>query len=138
MGKLEAIRRDHEQRLGNLGREAEAAELKVGAGFLPYAHAHSALNTHTLHITHTSCPQAALIEYNLAAVDAALNAVREAVAAGMDWRDLGRMIKEERRAGNPVAGLIDSLQLEQGRITLLLRCECVCCWGGRWSDGEPW
>lgn len=37
--------------------------------------------------------QAALIEYNLEAVDAALNAVREAVASGMDWRDLARMIK---------------------------------------------
>jgi hypothetical protein len=78
-------------------------------------------------------PQAALIEYNLGAVDAALNAVREAVASGMDWRELGRMVKEERRAGNPVAGLIDSLQLEGGRITLLLRCvpaRRVCVFGG--------
>ncbi|KAI7842328.1 hypothetical protein COHA_003968 [Chlorella ohadii] len=91
VGKLEAIRRDHEKRLGSLGKEAESAQLK-----------------------------AALIEYNLEAVDAALNAVREAVASGMDWRDLARMIKEERRAGNPVAGLIDSLQLERSRVTLLL------------------
>ncbi|KAL4425918.1 hypothetical protein ABPG75_009934 [Micractinium tetrahymenae] len=91
VGKLEAIRKDHEKRLGTLGREAESAELK-----------------------------AALIEYNLEAMDAALNAVREAVASGMDWRDLARMIKEERRAGNPVAGLIDSLQLERSRVTLLL------------------
>ncbi len=44
------------------------------------------------------------------AVDAALDAVREALAGGMDWRDLARMVKEERRAGNPVASLIDSLQ----------------------------
>lgn len=29
MGKLEAIRRDHEKRLGTLSREAESAELKV-------------------------------------------------------------------------------------------------------------
>ena len=74
--------------------------------------------------------QAALIEYNLEAVDAAINAVREAVASGMDWRDLGRMIKEERRAGNPVAGLIDSLQLELSRVTLLLR------WGAAAGDLE--
>lgn len=46
------------------------------------------------------------------AVDAALDSVKEAVAAGMDWRDLARMIKDERRAGNPVAGLIDSLQVQ--------------------------
>ena len=40
MGKLEAIRRDHEKRLGSLGKEAEAAELKVGrlgaCGWLPW------------------------------------------------------------------------------------------------------
>lgn len=38
----------------------------------------------------------------------------------MDWRDLERMIKEERRAGNPIAGLIASLQLEDNKATLLL------------------
>ncbi len=41
-------------------------------------------------------------------------------SAGMDWQDLERMIKEERRAGNPVAQLIHSLQLPQNRATLLL------------------
>ncbi len=30
VGKLEAIRRDHEKRLGSLGKEAESAQLKVG------------------------------------------------------------------------------------------------------------
>lgn len=64
--------------------------------------------------------QAALIEYNLEAVDGAINAVRGALAQGLDWRELGHMIKAERRAGNPVAQLIHSLQLEQNRITLLL------------------
>jgi hypothetical protein len=34
VGKLEAIRRDHETRLGSLGKEAEAAELKVGGGLV--------------------------------------------------------------------------------------------------------
>ena len=64
--------------------------------------------------------QAALIEYNLDAVDAAINAVREALASGLDWRELGQMIKAERRAGNPVAGLIDSLALEKNKITVVL------------------
>jgi len=122
-------------------------------------------------------PQAALIEYNLDAVDAAINAVREAVASGMDWRDLARMIKvrscgasplyssglqikklvftdsrgglplshpictgcccvqEERRAGNPVAGLIDSLQLERSRVTLLLRWVSA---GRGWEWASVW
>ena len=64
--------------------------------------------------------QAALIEYNLTAVDAAINAVREALASGLDWRELGQMIKAERRAGNPVAGLIDSLALEKNKMTVVL------------------
>jgi predicted ribosome quality control (RQC) complex YloA/Tae2 family protein len=92
LGKLDAIRRDHELRLEALSKEAEAAERR-----------------------------AALIELNLDAVDAALNAVREALAGGMDWNDLARMIKDEKKAGNPVAALIDSLQLEKNKITLVLR-----------------
>lgn len=63
---------------------------------------------------------AELIEYNLDDVDAAILAVRTALASGMDWKDLGRMIKEEKKAGNPVAGVIHSLQLETNQITLLL------------------
>lgn len=35
-------------------------------------------------------------------MDAALNAVREAVASGMDWRDLARMIKVGWGAGRQV------------------------------------
>ncbi|KAL2651385.1 hypothetical protein R1flu_019513 [Riccia fluitans] len=67
-----------------------------------------------------SVHMAELIEYNLDDVDAAISAVRTALASGMDWKDLGRMIKEEKKAGNPVAGLIHSLQLETNQITLLL------------------
>lgn len=43
-----------------------------------------------------------------------------AIATGMDWHDLELLIKEERRAGNPVAGSVHSLQLDQNKITLLL------------------
>ncbi|KAK9805687.1 hypothetical protein WJX72_012021 [[Myrmecia] bisecta] len=91
LAKLDRIRTDQGQRAEDLEKEAAEAEAKAN-----------------------------LIEYNLEAVDAAINAVREALAAGLDWRELARMIKDERRAGNPVAGLIDSLQLERNKITLLL------------------
>ena len=113
VGKLDAIRKDHEKRLGSLEKEAEAAQLKVGWGgdggwaggacgaaglwrrrFL------LALCGHFVVLPSPASPtQAALIEYNLEAVDAALNAVREAVASGMDWRDLARMIKVGRGVG---------------------------------------
>ena len=38
----------------------------------------------------------------------------------MDWLELESMVREERRAGNPVACLIHSLQLDQNRVTLVL------------------
>lgn len=64
--------------------------------------------------------QATLIEYNLDAVHGAIGAVRTALAGGLNWKELKRLIKTEREAGNPVASIIHSLELEQNRITLLL------------------
>lgn len=63
---------------------------------------------------------AELIEYNLEDVDAAILAVRVALANGMSWDDLARMVKGEKKSGNPVAGLIDKLHLEKNCMTLLL------------------
>ena len=64
--------------------------------------------------------QASLLEYNATAVDEAINAVREALARGLSWKELKALIKGERDAGNPVAALVHSLQLESNRVTLLL------------------
>ncbi len=38
----------------------------------------------------------------------------------MDWRELDAMIREEKKAGNPVAKLVAGLQLDANRATLLL------------------
>lgn len=67
-----------------------------------------------------SVKMAQLIEYNLEDVDAAILAVRVALANGMNWEDLARMVKQEKKSGNPVAGLIDKLYLEKNCMTLLL------------------
>lgn len=76
---------------------------------------------HTLKKEVDHCTKMAqLIEYNLEDVDAAILAVRVALASGMDWVDLARMVKEERKSGNPIAGLIDKLHLERNCISLLL------------------
>nr|CAD1816868.1 unnamed protein product [Ananas comosus var. bracteatus] len=76
---------------------------------------------HTLRKEVDHCTELAqLIEYNLEDVDAAILAVRVALANEMAWVDLERMVKEERKSGNPVAGLIDKLHLERNCITLLL------------------
>ncbi|KAJ6768465.1 hypothetical protein OIU74_022185 [Salix koriyanagi] len=63
---------------------------------------------------------AELIEYNLDDVNSAILAVRVALAKGMGWEDLARMVKDEKKAGNPVAGLIDKLHFEKNCMTLLL------------------
>lgn len=63
---------------------------------------------------------AMLIEYNLEDVDAAILAVRVALANGMSWSDLMSMVKEEKKAGNPIAGIIDKLHLERNSMILLL------------------
>ncbi|KAL6847377.1 hypothetical protein ACP4OV_023230 [Aristida adscensionis] len=76
---------------------------------------------HTLRKEVDYCVRMAeLIEYNLEDVDAAILAVRVSLANEMSWEALTRMIKEERKAGNPVAGLIDKLNFERNCITLLL------------------
>lgn len=67
-----------------------------------------------------SVHKAELIEYNLGEVEAAIGAVQSALSTGMDWADLRRMIKDEKKAGNPIAALIASLQLESNQATLLL------------------
>lgn len=85
---------------------------------------HSAMQenrVHTLRKEADHCiTMAELIEYNLEDVDAAIKAVRVSLANGMSWEALARMIKEEKKAGNPVAGLIDKLSFEKNCITLLL------------------
>ena len=101
LSKLERMRLDQAQRAAALDAEARAEESR-----------------------------ASLIEYNLAQVDAALGAVNEALAGGTEWSALERLIKDERKAGNPVAALIQSLDLAHGRVTLvlsnLLDCEEEC------------
>eukprot|EP00166_Cyanidium_caldarium_P004456 ctg_47.g27 len=63
---------------------------------------------------------ARLIEYHLQLVDDALQVIRAAVASGIPWSDLQIMVAEERRRGNPVAEMVQSLRLERNEVTLLL------------------
>lgn len=46
--------------------------------------------------------------------------MNSALAGGMDWPSLHKLIKDERRAGNPVAQLIHALDLENNCATLIL------------------
>lgn len=89
--KLEAIRKQHKERIENLSREIDTAEQK-----------------------------AIVLQSHLDKVDAAIESVQEGLAAGISWKDLGEMIEMEKDAGNPVAELIHSLKLQKNTIDLSL------------------
>ena len=61
-----------------------------------------------------------MIEIKAEAVDGAINAVRGALAQGLSWAELERLIRDERDAGNPVASLIRKLSLDKNKITVEL------------------
>lgn len=64
--------------------------------------------------------RATAIESNIAEVEAAITVINSAIAAAVPWDNLARMVKEEKKNGNPVAEIIHSLQLERNEITLML------------------
>ncbi|KAG0225379.1 hypothetical protein BGW42_004465 [Actinomortierella wolfii] len=64
--------------------------------------------------------RAELIEANLEICDQAIMIIRNAVATGMDWKDLADLVEEEKRHGNPIALMIDSLKLESNQVCVIL------------------
>ena len=40
--------------------------------------------------------------------------------SGISWNDISRMVKEEKKAGNPLADLIFKLHLDKNSVTLIL------------------
>lgn len=64
--------------------------------------------------------QAQLIEANADAVDEAMDAVRAALAQGLSWAELERLITDETAAGNRVAALVAELHLDRNAVTLVL------------------
>ncbi|KAL4878963.1 hypothetical protein BJY04DRAFT_208904 [Aspergillus karnatakaensis] len=91
--KLNALRQEHEKRLGALETAQE------------------------LHIR-----KANAIQDNVYRVQEAMDAVNGLIAQGMDWVEIARLIEMEQSRGNPVAGIIKlPLKLYENTITLLLR-----------------
>eukprot|EP00762_Andalucia_godoyi_P002437 ANDGO_02676.mRNA.1 Ribosome quality control complex subunit 2 len=63
---------------------------------------------------------ARLIQLNKESVDQALEVVRSGVGQGLDWAELKRIFKEQKRSGNPVALMVHSLKLEKNAVSLEL------------------
>lgn len=61
-----------------------------------------------------------LIEYNLEDVDVVILVVCVVFVKGMGWDDLVCMVKEEKKLGNLVVGVIDKFNLEKNCMILLL------------------
>ena len=64
--------------------------------------------------------RAELIEANLEMCDQAIMIIRNAVATGMDWKDLADLVEEERKHNNPIALMIDALKLESNQVCVIL------------------
>ncbi|GFF34380.1 nuclear export mediator factor Nemf [Aspergillus lentulus] len=90
--KLDAVRQEHEKRLGALKQAQE------------------------IHVR-----KAAAIEDNVYRVQEAMDAVNGLIAQGMDWVEIARLIEMEQGRGNPVAQIIKlPLKLYENTITLVL------------------
>lgn len=90
--KLDAVRQEHESRIGALKGVQDMHIRKAGA-----------------------------IEDNLHRVQEAMDAVNGLIAQGMDWVEIARLIEMEQKRGNPVAGIIKlPLKLHENTITLAL------------------
>jgi predicted ribosome quality control (RQC) complex YloA/Tae2 family protein len=64
--------------------------------------------------------QAQLLQQHASSVDAALTVVNSALNSGMDWVQLSQLVQVEQSAGNRIACLIHSLDLERDAMTLNL------------------
>jgi predicted ribosome quality control (RQC) complex YloA/Tae2 family protein len=58
--------------------------------------------------------QARAIQDNIGDVDMLILTLRGLLAGGMDWRDLGGLVKKEQRAGNAIAKMVRELRLDAG------------------------
>ncbi|RDW90585.1 putative DUF814 domain protein [Aspergillus mulundensis] len=91
--KLNALRNEHEKRIGALEQAQD------------------------LHIR-----KASAIQDNVYRVQEAMDAVNGLIAQGMDWVEIARLVEMEQKRGNPVASIIKlPLKLYENTITLLLR-----------------
>ena len=61
-----------------------------------------------------------LLTFFIQAVDQTLEALNLELAKGSDWRDIERLIKQEKLNNNPMALIVEALHLKQNKVTLLL------------------
>ena len=88
---MNRIREDQEKRITGLQREQDLSEFR-----------------------------AVLLQSYAFEVQAIIDIVQVMQSSGIDWWDISRMIKEEKKAGNPLANLIYKLSLDKNSVTIIL------------------
>jgi len=66
----------------------------------------------------TSLAKAKLLQNNISEVQAIIEILTALKQSGLQWKEIWRMIKEEKRTGNPLANLIEGLNLEKDSASL--------------------
>lgn len=89
--RLDKVKEDHVKRIQDLQKSEENAKYK-----------------------------AFLIEQNVEEIEQAITIIRSAVANSLNWNELNKIIKEEKKRGDPIASIIHKLKLETNEIVLLL------------------
>lgn len=65
--------------------------------------------------------QAVCVEYHISFVARALEMMQRLVQSGSDWSLIEKLVKEQRRNNHPVCAYVQSMQLKEGKFTLLLQ-----------------
>jgi predicted ribosome quality control (RQC) complex YloA/Tae2 family protein len=66
-----------------------------------------------------SLSKAKLLQNSIDEVQAIIEILNALQQSGLQWKEIWRMIKEEKRSGNPLANLISAIDLEKKSITLI-------------------
>ena len=66
-----------------------------------------------------SLTKAKILQNNISEVQAIIEILNALLQSGLQWKEIWRMIKEEKRSGNPLANLIFGLDLEHEKAMLI-------------------
>lgn len=89
--KMSRIKEDQEKRIQGLQKEQDLSEFKAQL----------------------------LLKY-IYEVQAIIDILQVMQTSGISWNDMNRMVKEEKKAGNPLANLIFKINFEKNSVALLL------------------
>ena len=64
--------------------------------------------------------KAVLLQKYIYETQAIVDILNVMLNSGISWNDIARMVKDEKKSGNPLANMIHKLNLEKNQVSLLL------------------